>query len=260
MRRFYLLGLLLICLLGIVACSDDGIYFTQDEVQGDIMTGKQIELKGNSLVVYTEGGSLVNVQGAKGQIHAVSSDEKVVTVSESTDGKLAVIVTSVSIGEGVVTVTDEEGNSAWFTVEVKDVEVLWTPKYIYVVSSDNKKCLVEGVNAADSVAIATDTLSKVREVKFVVKERPMIPFGVSKRLFAYDKEKNLLFRGYMYLEQQGNGLAQLSVYDRNQLLCSYQVNVALEFPSLIKDMTAVYQLAYPQVTKVQVYLPVRVLQ
>lgn len=251
---------LLISLLSMVACSDDGIYFTQDEiVQGDIITGKQIELKGNVLVVYTEEAGSVNVQGAKGQIHAVSSDEKVVTVSESSDGKSTVFVTSVAVGKAVVTVNDEEGNSSSFTVEVKDVEELWTPKSLFVVSSE-KLCVVEGVSAADSAAIVADVLSSVVEAKFVIKERSFIPSSVVKRLYVYDSEENLLFRGLMKLEQKEDGLAALSVYYQDELLASYQVNTKLGSLFLIKELTDAYQDAYPQVTKVQVYLPIKTLQ
>lgn len=260
MKRICLLGLLLVFLIAASSCSDDEIYFTQDEiVQGDIISGKQVELKDNRLLIYTEQGASVNVQGAKGQIHAVSSNEKVVTVSTSTDSKRSVYVTSKAIGEAVVTVTDEEGNNSWFTVEVRDVEELWTPKSVLMVNSD-KRCVVEGVTAADSAAIAVDALSKVAEVKFVVKERVVFPFGSSKRLYAYDKEDNLLFQGYMKLEQKGEGWAELSVSYQDQLINSYQVNTTSGFPILMKEMTDLYQSAYPQVTKVQVYLPVKSLQ
>ena len=57
---------LLLFTLGAVACSDDGIYFTQDEiVEGDIMTGKQVRLVDNTLVVYTGMSGSVNIQGGK---------------------------------------------------------------------------------------------------------------------------------------------------------------------------------------------------
>lgn len=70
--------LLFICYtLTFAACDDeDGIYFTQDEViQGDILTGKQIGLKNNTLNIYTTEGGGVNVQGSKGAISATSSDD-----------------------------------------------------------------------------------------------------------------------------------------------------------------------------------------
>lgn len=260
MKRICLLGLLLVFLIAASSCSDDEIYFTQDEiVQGDIISGKQVELKHNRLLIYTEQGASVNVQGAKGQIHAVSSNEKVVTVSTSTDSKRSVYVTSKAIGEAVVTVTDEEGNSSCFTVEVKDVEELWTPKHLFVVSSD-RQCVVKGATAADSAAIAADALAKATEAKFVIKERAIIAFDVSKRLYAYDQEDHLLFRGYMKLEQKGEGWAELIISDQTQLIGCYQGNTTSGLPILIREMTDLYQTAYPQVTKVQVYLPVKSLQ
>ena len=56
MKQIYFLCSVL-ALAGVVllaSCSDDdGLYFTQNEVIGDIITGKQIRLEGNTLKVYT---------------------------------------------------------------------------------------------------------------------------------------------------------------------------------------------------------------
>ena len=55
----------LAALLCLASCSDDdsGIQLTEDEVVGDIITGKQIVI--NTLTTYTDGGCKVNVNGAK---------------------------------------------------------------------------------------------------------------------------------------------------------------------------------------------------
>ena len=79
--KIYFLAMAFVALLMVGCSDDDGIQLTQDEIIGDINTGKQVGIKGNSLVIYTTQGAYVNVQGAKGKISAQSSDEKVVTVT-----------------------------------------------------------------------------------------------------------------------------------------------------------------------------------
>ena len=58
----------LAALLCLASCSDDdsGIQLTEDEVIGDIITGKQTVI--NTLTTYTDGGCKVNVNGAKGKV------------------------------------------------------------------------------------------------------------------------------------------------------------------------------------------------
>ena len=60
-----------------------GIQLTQDEIIGDINTGKKIPI--TTLTTYIEGDNSVNVNGAKGKISATSSDESIVNVSCSTN-------------------------------------------------------------------------------------------------------------------------------------------------------------------------------
>ena len=79
--KIYFLAMAFVALLMVGCSDDDGIQLTQDEIIGDINTGKQVGIKVNSLVIYTTQGARVNVQGAKGKISAQSSDEKVVTVT-----------------------------------------------------------------------------------------------------------------------------------------------------------------------------------
>ena len=75
----------LTALLSLASCGDDdsGIQLTQDEIIGDINTGKKIVI--TSLTTYTESSSKVNVNGAKGKISATSSDESIAKVSCSTN-------------------------------------------------------------------------------------------------------------------------------------------------------------------------------
>lgn len=63
--KIRMISMALAALLCLASCSDDdsGIQLTEDEVVGDIITGKQIVI--NTLTTYTDSGSKVNVNGAK---------------------------------------------------------------------------------------------------------------------------------------------------------------------------------------------------
>lgn len=62
---------MLLFIFFMVACSEDDIYFTQDEViEGYILTGRQVRSEDNTLVIYTGMSDMVNVQGAKGAFTA----------------------------------------------------------------------------------------------------------------------------------------------------------------------------------------------
>ncbi len=91
----------LAALLCLTSCSDDdsGIQLTEDEVIGDIITGKQIVI--NTLTTYTDGGCKVNVNGAK--VLATSSDDSVAKVScSSKESEKEIYVSGVSEGNDIV--------------------------------------------------------------------------------------------------------------------------------------------------------------
>lgn len=93
----------LAALLCLASCSDDdsGIQLTEDEVVGDIITGKQIVI--NTLTTYTDSGSKVNVNGAKGKVSATSSDDSVAKVScSSNESEKEIYVSGVSEGNDIV--------------------------------------------------------------------------------------------------------------------------------------------------------------
>ena len=48
--KIYFLAMAFVALLMVGCSDDDGIQLTQDEIIGDINTGKQVGIKGNSLV------------------------------------------------------------------------------------------------------------------------------------------------------------------------------------------------------------------
>lgn len=257
MKHIYSVSLWLALCLFAVACNDENeIYFTQDEiVQGDINTGKQIKLDGNTLIVYTEGGDYVNIQGAKGEIRATSSDESIATVKVVQEGKNTVVITAVAIGKTYVTVTDAEGTSSGFTVEVKDEEELWTQKRVFSFTSGNQ-CVVEGVSPADSATIATEALSQtIEEATLVFKERSFIPDGTYQRLYAYDSSKQLLYKGFYTLDSIDERFLRLNVYDKEELLTSFLVDKKTPY-YLVKDLTDEYKARpqYAAATKVWLYL------
>ena len=51
--KIYFLAMAFVALLMVGCSDDDGIQLTQDEIIGDINTGKQVGIKGNSLAIYT---------------------------------------------------------------------------------------------------------------------------------------------------------------------------------------------------------------
>ena len=93
----------LAALFCLTSCSDDdsGIQLTEDEVTGDIITGKQIVI--NTLTTYTDSGSKVNANGAKGKVSATSSDDSVAKVScSSNESEKEIYVSGVSEGNDIV--------------------------------------------------------------------------------------------------------------------------------------------------------------
>ena len=158
MKRIHFLFSMLALAGGLLltACSDDERqFFTQDEVIGDILTGKQISLKDNTLKVYTTEGGSVNVQGASGSITAVSSDERVATARCVNDQPKQVVVQGVKEGSARITVTDAKGQSAAFVVVVTDFENAWIARTV-ITTGDEVRCTVKGVGHDDSLAIVKD--------------------------------------------------------------------------------------------------------
>lgn len=134
--KIRMISMALAALLCLASCSDDdsGIQLTEDEVVGDIITGKQIVI--NTLTTYTDSGSKVNVNGAKGKVSATSSDDSVAKVScSSKESEKEIYVSGVSEGNATITVTDSDGNSAILKVEVKNWTARWMIyKTMYVVN------------------------------------------------------------------------------------------------------------------------------
>lgn len=260
-NKFTKLLLFICCTLTFAACDDeDGIYFTQDEViQGDILTGKQIGLKNNTLNIYTTEGGGVNVQGSKGAISATSSDDKIATATCQNEETKSVQVKAHAVGNTFITVTDAKGNSQRFTVVVKDVEELWSQKSVSTVKGA-KQCVVTGATRADSAAIAVHAIANDKDYKYVYKTRSYIPFGdVIFRLDVFDKDDNRILSGPVH-EKTSNEQIEIFSADYSTVIMTYYKRNLEGATYLVKDLTKEYQATYPTVTKVELFIQTLLIQ
>ena len=245
----------LAALLCLASCSDDdsGIQLTQDEIIGDINTGKKIVI--TSLTTYTESSSKVNVNGAKGKISATSSDESIAKVSCSTnEAEKEIYVSGVSVGNTTITITDSDGNTAVLKVEVKDWTTLWElSRTMYVVDS---KCFVEGVSSEDSATIAADAIEKDSYNKYyTIRTRVYIPSGpyATKRLTITDDKGNVRMDGILKIQPNADNsevwhLLPIGNYTEVVLATFYY-----DQKSIVKDVTGYYKTAYPKIKKVELH-------
>lgn len=256
-RKIYLLAMLFVAFM-MVGCSDDekGIYFTEDEVEGDILTGKQVGIKDNTLSVYTTEENTVNVQGASGKISAVSADEKIATVYCDNSDEKRVHVKGVAVGKTKITVTDIDGNSATFIADVKDVESAWKTSSINYL--ENKYCVVEGVNKDDSAKIASEVIDNDKKAAIVLKKRG-VGFGDDLvRILYTDKQGNVLLDGMMNKSQNESHIINIWVTPRKSdssvLLDAFCLDTSKGQPFLVWDLTNAYKEEYPTVTSVKLYV------
>ena len=245
----------LTALLSLASCGDDdsGIQLTQDEIIGDINTGKKIVI--TSLTTYTESSSKVNVNGAKGKISATSSDESIAKVSCSTnEAEKEIYVSGVSVGNTTITITDSDGNTAVLKVEVKDWTTLWElSRTMYVVY---RKCFVEGVSSEDSATIAADAIEKDSYNKYyTIRTRVYIPSGpyATKRLTITDDKGNVRMDGILKIQPNADNsevwhLLPIGNYTE-VVLATFYYNQK----SIVKDVTGYYKTAYPKIKKVELH-------
>ncbi len=264
MKQIYFLCSVL-ALAGVVllaSCSDDnGLYFTQNEVIGDVVTGKQIRLEGNTLKVYTTEVGSVNVQGASGGITAVSSDERVATVRCVNDQPKQVIVNGVKEGSARIVVTDAKGTATSFVVVVTDVEQAWGTRTI-ITAGDEVRCMVEGVSHEDSLAIAKDARERFAGLKYVVKSRAYIPTEAY-RMYIYDRTDKLLEKYAAVWNEVKQADATTFYFD---LLSDYRVKEPLERLSispqlgLERSVSRFYKKQYPKLKNVIIRQSVKFLK
>lgn len=245
----------LTALLSLASCGDDdsGIQLTQDEIIGDINTGKKIVI--TSLTTYTESSSKVNVNGAKGKISATSSNESIAKVSCSTnEAEKEIYVSGVSVGNTTITITDSDGNTAVLKVEVKDWTTLWElSRTMYVV---DRKSFVEGVSSEDSATIAADAIEKDSNNKYyTIRTRVYIPSGpyATKRLTITDDKGNVRMDGILKIQPNADNsevwhLLPIGNYTEVVLATFYY-----DQKSIVKDVTGYYKTAYPKIKKVELH-------
>lgn len=245
----------LTALLSLASCGDDdsGIQLTQDEIIGDINTGKKIVI--TSLTTYTESSSKVNVNGAKGKLSATSSDESIAKVSCSTnEAEKEIYVSGVSVGNTTITITDSDGNTAVLKVEVKDWTTLWElSRTMYVV---DRKSFVEGVSSEDSATIAADAIEKDSYNKYyTIRTRVYIPSGpyATKRLTITDDKGNVRMDGILKIQPNADNsevwhLLPIGNYTEVVLATFYY-----DQKSIVKDVTGYYKTAYPKIKKVELH-------
>lgn len=253
--KIRMISMALAALLCLASCSDDdsGIQLTQDEIIGDINTGKKIVI--TSLTTYTESSSKVNVNGAKGKISATSSDESIAKVSCSTnEAEKEIYVSGVSVGNTTITITDSDGNTAVLKVEVKDWTTLWElSRTMYVV---DRKCFVEGVPSEDSATIAADAIEKDSYNKYyTIRTRVYIPSGpyATKRLTITDDKGNVRMDGILKIQPNADNsevwhLLPIGNYTEVVLATFYY-----DQKSIVKDVTGYYKTAYPKIKKVELH-------
>lgn len=206
----------LIALLSLASCGDDdsGLQLTQDEIIGDINTGKKIVI--TSLTTYTESSSKVNVNGAKGKISATSSDV--------------------------------------LKVEVKDWTALWElSRTMYVVdrkcfvegvSSEDSATI-----AAD--AIEKDSYNKYYTIR--TRDYIPFGSYVTKRLTITDDKGNVRMDGILKIQPNVDNsevwhLLPIGNYTEVVLATFYY-----DQESIVKDVTDYYKTAYPKIKKVELH-------
>lgn len=189
-----LLGLILIFCLPVffTSCSDDDeLYFTQDELIGDINTGHQVNI-GNTILVYNGEGARVNIQGCKGGFTASSANEEIATVRVE-ETETFIIISGIKIGNTTISVVDGEGKTATLNVTVDDVERLYTTICSFE-KDETSENIVQVTGVSDEVAaeIRASILAQSKDSKFVVKSRSVGDVMTSYRLSILDANNETL--------------------------------------------------------------------
>ena len=206
------------------------------------------------LQTYTDSGSKVNVNGAKGKVSATSSDDSVAKVScSSNESEKEIYVSGVSEGNATITVTDSDGNSAILKVEVKNWTACWNWKIYRTMYVVNRKCLVEGVSSEDSAAIAADAIENDKYYKYYTFRTPTNnPFGViTKRLTITDSEGNTRMEGELNIQQNADNTEVWYLLPFKDYRAVVLATFYSDGESIFKDVTDNYKKTYPHIKKVE---------
>lgn len=123
LTKFFLLALIAL-VLPLSSCEDREIYFTTDEIVGDIISGNQIRM--NNPTIMSMGTIKVNVQNAKGNVTATSSDPEIadVEVYKYQYRYPELIINLKKQGDVSISVKDEDGNTATLCFKVRAGDLL----------------------------------------------------------------------------------------------------------------------------------------
>ncbi len=106
------------------SCKDDGIYFTENYVIGDIVTEEEIQLESNMIMLSYNSGKTINIRGNKGECKAISSDAGIVKAEVYNGYRKSVSISIVKPrATATVTVQDESGQTATLEIITVDSEI-----------------------------------------------------------------------------------------------------------------------------------------
>jgi hypothetical protein len=241
--KYQIFGLIsfAMCCISFMSCSNDneGISFSQDELIGDIATGKQEGIKNNSVTLGVGLGKIIHINGASGDCTAHSADANIVTSTVVKGSPMNLIINSINMGNTTVTVTDANGNTAQLMVEVNAK----VNQYILRIVSFT----VEGVNKADSIAIVNDLQNRYGSLSRLCLEYLTSNKGNARLYTSNDK---IGFEGSFFIADNEDGVFDISLVD----LKTYTLWTKFHYErgALTIDSTKYYLPLYPSVKKVQV--------
>jgi len=110
-----------------ISCSDDDkLYFTRNELMGDIVTENEIPLSSNEMAVTSHSAMSFNIRGNSGECTATSTNENVVSAEMYNGNKKSVTIYTHGVGTAIVTVKDAKGRTASLTINVSNLELSYS--------------------------------------------------------------------------------------------------------------------------------------
>ncbi len=278
-----------LCMICIFLASCDGheeLYFTQTRVIGDgpCLTGaprKEVPLPDNTLTLVLGSSDCVNIQGGSGNYTATSDRLGVeLEINPNVSNQIVVRGTMIT-SQACITVTDDEGNSGSFIVEVyKD--------YIYDVDETTHRsviCRVEGVSTTDSAAIASDAIQNNQDARFIIRNvdldwKPTSrsaddKFNMDLIVETYpitiqNSKQETILKGRFYPiwhqrlfeDNWWTWMLNITSIDEAYIKDEYDYNIDYYYVDneegkwLVKDLTYEYNKQYKEATSVHLWLPI----
>lgn len=248
--RLFFAILSILFIATIVSCSDDdepSIYFTQDDIIGDINTGKQKTITAMSVYNgYTAGCS---VCGYQGKVTAKSSDENIATATISHGrGGMLLSVEGKATGKAIVTVSDEAGQTATLQVSVSTL-----PRKKYLCKRST--ITVNAANPADAEEIKlaiTDSIANMHYLE--IEKTPTMPDSNSWRLYIYNSSSQLIN------ELHGFKLGEGGNFEFSQPDSEISYNLQFSDTEINIDLTPLYMLKYTGIEYVSLSISVEAME